>query len=324
MHPFRIAPLVALAIAALVRSSPATDTTPAPSPTTAPAEVRAVLKSFMEAMLDKGDEKTTFDLVYFPNEESRKEAKVIWGAGLLTRQLELAIEVAMSKQPTPQEDPVMQQMIADNLAKSVLTIAGDRAAFTHEVKFTRKGSYTYALVRDQNTWKIDYERTQRPDEGPYDKDAVAIIAAKNQITLNLIGEVKNHKYPNMSTVYDELEKRNAPPSFPSARAAAGDKNGRNAAIADIARLRAILNFFDIDNHFYPTTAEGLDLLVHVPRSLLNTWAGPYLANMPTDPWGHPYIYHSPGAAASRSFDLTSNGPDGLAGTADDITLDTSE
>lgn len=38
---------------------------------------------------------------------------------------------------------------------------------------------------------------------------------------------------------------------------------------------------------------------------------------PSDPWGHEFIYRSPGTEG-RSFDLLSAGPDGLEGTEDDV------
>jgi general secretion pathway protein G len=44
------------------------------------------------------------------------------------------------------------------------------------------------------------------------------------------------------------------------------------------------------------------------------WRGPYLHELPKDPWGHPYIYHRSGS----DFKILSAGPDGQEGTADDI------
>ena len=42
------------------------------------------------------------------------------------------------------------------------------------------------------------------------------------------------------------------------------------------------------------------------------WHGPYLQKaVPHDPWGHPYIYHSPGE--KDDYDLMSYGKDGAPG-----------
>ena len=48
------------------------------------------------------------------------------------------------------------------------------------------------------------------------------------------------------------------------------------------------------------------------------WNGPYIkGTLPNDPWGHPYIYKSPGDH-SPDYDVFSAGADGQPGTADDI------
>jgi len=40
--------------------------------------------------------------------------------------------------------------------------------------------------------------------------------------------------------------------------------------------------------------------------------------VPLDPWGKAYVYRSPGQHNSEDYDLLSTGPDGIEGTADDI------
>ncbi len=61
---------------------------------------------------------------------------------------------------------------------------------------------------------------------------------------------------------------------------------------------------------YPTTAEGLHVLITREDSLL--------AKIPRDPWGNEYQYTCPGVHNVDSYDLYSFGPDGQRGTADDI------
>jgi general secretion pathway protein G len=93
-----------------------------------------------------------------------------------------------------------------------------------------------------------------------------------------------------------------------------------AARADInARLSAALDLFEMHNGRYPTTAEGLNALRTAPAGARD-WKGPYLKRpVPLDPWGKAYVYRSPGQHNREDYDLFSLGPDGVEGTADDIT-----
>jgi len=95
---------------------------------------------------------------------------------------------------------------------------------------------------------------------------------------------------------------------------------RAAARADIeANIAVALDLFELDNGRYPTTDEGLQVLITQPSGLDN-WRGPYLKKRrtPKDPWGNPYIYTSPGTH-NPDYDLASYGPDGVEGGGDDIT-----
>ncbi len=69
---------------------------------------------------------------------------------------------------------------------------------------------------------------------------------------------------------------------------------------------------------YPTTEEGLNALLTAPDSLENRWKGPYVRNIPLDPWGNAYQYKFPAAKSKDGYDLWSNGPDGQSETEDDI------
>jgi general secretion pathway protein G len=93
-----------------------------------------------------------------------------------------------------------------------------------------------------------------------------------------------------------------------------------AARADInANLSAALDLFEMHNGRYPSTAEGLAALRAAPAGAVD-WKGPYLKRaVPLDPWGKPYVYRSPGQHNREDYDLSSVGPDGAEGTADDIT-----
>jgi len=91
-----------------------------------------------------------------------------------------------------------------------------------------------------------------------------------------------------------------------------------AAHTDIANLEVVLDAFEVDNGRYPTTDDGLLVLVEQPPEMPN-WKGPYIKRgVPDDPWGNPYIYTQPGRHNTYGFDLYSYGVDGREGGDDDI------
>ena len=87
-----------------------------------------------------------------------------------------------------------------------------------------------------------------------------------------------------------------------------------AAHADLSSIKTALDAYEVDNGFYP---KSLQDLIQPPSNAKN-WHGPYLDNLPVDPWGNPYVYAFPGRHNPNGFDLSSVGPDGKAGTDDDI------
>ena len=82
-----------------------------------------------------------------------------------------------------------------------------------------------------------------------------------------------------------------------------------AAATQIGNFKTALNAFEVDNSFYPKGKSGLNDLVQAPRDA-TSWHGPYLDNIPKDPWGNDYIYESPGKHNPSSFDVSSMGPPG--------------
>ena len=75
---------------------------------------------------------------------------------------------------------------------------------------------------------------------------------------------------------------------------------------------------DVGN--YPSTEQGLEALMSPPEGVKSKWNGPYLEEIPLDPWGNPYQYKYPGSKnvnGPRGYDIWSLGPDGKQG-ADDI------
>jgi general secretion pathway protein G len=90
-----------------------------------------------------------------------------------------------------------------------------------------------------------------------------------------------------------------------------------AAKTQISSFETALGAFEVDNGFFPKSGD-LDALVNQPANA-NDWKGPYLPNIPLDPWGNAYIYDCPGKHNPSGFDITSCGPDGRPGTDDDVT-----
>ena len=96
-----------------------------------------------------------------------------------------------------------------------------------------------------------------------------------------------------------------------------------AAKIQMQSFASALDLFNLDAGRYPSTAEGLAALVRRTPGVA-AWNGPYLkgGNVPNDPWGHPYIYRSPGDHGP--YDIVSYGSDGQqggSGLAADISLE---
>jgi general secretion pathway protein G len=86
------------------------------------------------------------------------------------------------------------------------------------------------------------------------------------------------------------------------------------AKTDVRTIASSLEMYRLDNRTYPVTSQGLEALVTRPTSppLPPNWpASGYLSQVPVDPWGHPYIYRSPGQTGP--YDLMSLGADGQPG-----------
>jgi len=87
---------------------------------------------------------------------------------------------------------------------------------------------------------------------------------------------------------------------------------QKAAHAQIELLGTALDSFYLDVGRYPTTSEGLEVLI-IQASGVDGWNGPYLKKneIPDDPWNHPYHYESPGKHGD--YDLFSYGADNAEG-----------
>lgn len=92
-----------------------------------------------------------------------------------------------------------------------------------------------------------------------------------------------------------------------------------AAEAQISNFKTSLNSYEMNVGEFPSTSQGLKALVERPSDVEeDDWEGPYMDDIPKDPWNREYIYKSPGEH-NKDFDLSSMGPDRQEGTEDDIT-----
>ena len=92
-----------------------------------------------------------------------------------------------------------------------------------------------------------------------------------------------------------------------------------AAKSDISAFDTALDAFEVDTGNYPAGNNGLQALVDQPNNA-SGWKGPYLKKgVPLDPWGNAYVYTYPGRNNNNGPDIYSTGPDGQAGTQDDLT-----
>ena len=91
----------------------------------------------------------------------------------------------------------------------------------------------------------------------------------------------------------------------------------STAKASIADLESALERFNIHMDRYPSSEEGLKVLVEPPAGDDKKWRGPYVKLVRPDPWGNPYQYRKPGVHHATSFDLWSRGSDGADGGEED-------
>ena len=92
-----------------------------------------------------------------------------------------------------------------------------------------------------------------------------------------------------------------------------------AAKIQIESFSSALDLYYLDLGRYPTANEGLAGLTRSNNQA--GWNGPYLRGgvVPNDPWGHTYVYRSPGATGPYDIiSLGSDGQEGGSGTAADI------
>lgn len=86
------------------------------------------------------------------------------------------------------------------------------------------------------------------------------------------------------------------------------------ARSDIRVIESAMKLYRLDNHFYPSTEQGIEALVNRPTGEpepRNWKEGGYLDRLSKDPWGNEYLYLKPGV--HDEIDIFSRGADGQPG-----------
>lgn len=105
------------------------------------------------------------------------------------------------------------------------------------------------------------------------------------------------------------------------------------AKAMISALETAIGMYQADIGSYPATGidklyDGLTTSAGLSTANAANWGGPYMefkdndhvGNLIKDSWGNNYTYANPDTTHGGNYvDITSNGPDGTAPSADDIT-----
>ncbi|KEY91378.1 general secretion pathway protein G [Candidatus Photodesmus blepharus] len=100
-----------------------------------------------------------------------------------------------------------------------------------------------------------------------------------------------------------------------------EKADQKKVIADIVALENALDMYRLDNSMYPTTDQGLAILVTKPSDLelRNYRSGGYIKRLPSDPWGNSYKYLYPGDHGTLDiFTLGADAEEGGEGVSADI------
>ncbi|MBI1871739.1 MAG: type II secretion system major pseudopilin GspG [Chlamydiae bacterium] len=85
---------------------------------------------------------------------------------------------------------------------------------------------------------------------------------------------------------------------------------RLKALLQMKSFQEALELFNVDQGYYPATEQGLALLVKSGQDPTKKYLE--TGEVPLDPWGHSYLYLSPGLEG-RNFDIVSLGQDGRRG-----------
>ena len=99
---------------------------------------------------------------------------------------------------------------------------------------------------------------------------------------------------------------------------AQDTAYEDSALSQIKMFEGPMEWYRLDVGAYPNPSQGgLTSLKQPPTDgASQKWRGPYMKEIPIDPWGQPYQYEL--GSDGRSFRIWSTGPDRANNTDDDI------
>lgn len=91
------------------------------------------------------------------------------------------------------------------------------------------------------------------------------------------------------------------------------------AESDFKSFESALVMYKLSAGNYPTTEQGLRALHEKPEidPVPKRWSQ-IMYRLLTDPWGNPYRYQFPAPGDPENPLISSNGPDGITGTGDDL------
>lgn len=90
---------------------------------------------------------------------------------------------------------------------------------------------------------------------------------------------------------------------------------QSVARAQIENFMSALDSYFLDVGRFPATQQGLSALRTRPEGETK-WNGPYLKKeVPSDPWGNPFVYRSPGR--NGGYEIVALGADGKEGGEND-------
>lgn len=86
-----------------------------------------------------------------------------------------------------------------------------------------------------------------------------------------------------------------------------DKGKIDAARQQSYEIAKALDLYKLQTGAYPSSSEGLDVLVNPARGQA------IMTEIPKDPWGRDYNFANPGTHNQKGFDVWSDGPSGDGG-----------
>ncbi|MCA9114359.1 MAG: type II secretion system major pseudopilin GspG [Planctomycetaceae bacterium] len=93
----------------------------------------------------------------------------------------------------------------------------------------------------------------------------------------------------------------------------------DATYISIHGVEQALKLYSLDHGgSLPSSSDGLNALLRPGGSSDRRWRGPYVEELPRDAWGNEIAYQFPGRKNPDGADVFSPGPDGVAGTEDDV------